>query len=984
MNGSNVKMGHSKSARRRMNRAVLSWTAAIAAALGCVSPEEDAREAPAGVISQAYTSGQNQLADGGFESGTSGFVGASGTVTVTRTTTSPIAGAGSLQLGLPGWGSTAYWLLDFPWNSGTFAQTFAIAAKVKVTSGQAGAPISVCALGYYQDAADQIIQCQDVDAGTRDVRDVTASIALDPARQLDRVYFWVRLNGNGPATLLVDQASAALFSSTPPVDPPAGGQELLPDGSFESAAVSFEVQGASTTVQRSTTTPIAGTASLRASFGSWGAQVYHLADFPWNSGTTGSSLRLRASVRIDSGTAGVPVAICPVAYYQDSAAEVSTCRDLDAGNRAVQAVDLTTPLDGNRELDRVYFRMRLNGTAPVVVTVDSASLLLASASGNPGTGGASGTGGATGTGGTAGTGGTSTGGAGGTGGGPAGTRTWDVVLRPHASVVGSTARVSFGLPLPPGVLTDASRITVQTTSGQAIAAFTRALAPWRAMPPPLARCSGVSGATPGVRSVLVQFDRTFTTAADQTVRLIVNAAPASSLPAETPVASTFRVVNEGTFTSAQQVQEPRVHALLPRELLACAGIGTLTARSGRTPAMAATDQAQLDFFGTAVNQFYDWPVEPQYRTDFVRHYEAWLFDRPQTFWNGHVRSGNFDMLREAFRMSHYYLGKIFRAGQCPAAVPATQCAGYFSLRSTADDPSKDEKYSYNEAMWTYYLLSGRSEPFDMINTLAVATRYGDSLFDVAQFPATATNNGGFTERNAGNGLLADVVDYEASGTTAARDRVSQAITRLRGIQQTPGGGVPFNGCFNYRGPDWETEYGFSPWMSSILAHALVRAYQATAHPDVPRMLVDLAQCLVQRGIYTTAYFGPSYDIPFYGGASTGTPRDLDGWPERQIEHAIDVAHVIAMGAVFTTDATQRAAFLAKVRNLLLAHEYNIGNWTRDTAGRPRFRLSNCAVDPAVNYTIPELTALECTYRKYQWYYHNTGGVEWALGGPMAL
>jgi hypothetical protein len=48
------------------------------------------------------------------------------------------------------------------------------------------------------------------------------------------------------------------------------------------------------------------------------------------------------------------------------------------------------------------------------------------------------------------------------------------------------------------------------------------------------------------------------------------------------------------------------------------------------------------------------------------------------------------------------------------------------------------------------------------------------------------------------------------------------------------------------------EWGFSPWMSSILGHSLLRAYHTLSDVRAREILINLADCVSRRGVY----FGP--------------------------------------------------------------------------------------------------------------------------------
>src|SRR5947209_3185616 len=93
----------------------------------------------------------------------------------------------------------------------------------------------------------------------------------------------------------------------------------------------------------------------------------------------------------------------------------------------------------------------------------------------------------------------------------AGTTLVPITLLPYPEVVGAgPVVVSFGLPLPPGLLTDPTQVAVLDPTGQEVAAHVRSLGNWQSIPPAAMLCSGLPApAAPGIRSVLVQFSYTF-------------------------------------------------------------------------------------------------------------------------------------------------------------------------------------------------------------------------------------------------------------------------------------------------------------------------------------------------------------------------------------------------------------------------------------------------------------------------------------------
>ena len=106
-------------------------------------------------------------------------------------------------------------------------------------------------------------------------------------------------------------------------------------------------------------------------------------------------------------------------------------------------------------------------------------------------------------------------------------------------------RVSFGLPLPPGVLTDPTRLRVLGPDGVEVPRYVKALGHWRGVPPKRLLCAGLPPPDkPGIRSLLVQFSHAPDTAPPTAVTVEVGAEKAArTLDSAVPVASTWRRVS---------------------------------------------------------------------------------------------------------------------------------------------------------------------------------------------------------------------------------------------------------------------------------------------------------------------------------------------------------------------------------------------------------------------------------------------------------
>jgi hypothetical protein len=105
--------------------------------------------------------------------------------------------------------------------------------------------------------------------------------------------------------------------------------------------------------------------------------------------------------------------------------------------------------------------------------------------------------------------------------------------------------------------------------------------------------------------------------------------------------------------------------------------------------------------------------------------------------------------------------------------------------------------------------------------------------------------------------------------------------------------------------------------------------------------------------------------PYYIAASYGTKRDVDPNLFSGFEHALDVSLPVALGAYFTTNATQRTALGNVAKQLLITHDQSIAYWTKEgddtiALGRSRYRT-----DPPW---------------KFGWQYKNSNAIGWALDG----
>lgn len=533
--------------------------------------------------------------------------------------------------------------------------------------------------------------------------------------------------------------------------------------------------------------------------------------------------------------------------------------------------------------------------------------------------------------------------------------------------------VSFGLPLPPGTLLNASNIRVRDSEGDYYPVYTESLGPWRQTPPKKFLC-GEAPADPGLRSVLIQFP---VDTANLSEDFFIEFGEPSGVDMfgenfgfvtdKTPIKDTWQITGSFLYTQADEIYQPKL--LVERDLnwLACANVTPLMGLSGNAPEMQYLDEAQKNFFYSYINDFRnhytDLPnsrpvTEEGDMVDLDRSSNnAWLYDRATTMYNVYMRTGRLDMLSAAHRAAYDYRKRLWSPERCAAVGAEDTCVGFFDVKNPSMPISwGDTKYSYAETMALAYWFTGWRGYKD-----AVAWVYDAWTVSSPAMGGTDITRPGrfYTERHSAYNFLGVVYYYELFGDQEALDILTQGVDVFRTIQTTPTSEGKVVPCFVH---DWENEgEGFSPWMTSLMSHSLLKVYHTTGMARVPTMLTDVAQCEVDWALTWAEDNGEQWRIPFYGAAAVGEPRDYDGWYEKQREHALDVAHAIALGAAFSNDPAQRSLFVEEVNNLLDTEELVLNDWTRNTDGRPKYRLA--------------------PIRKYAWLFKNsTHSISWLFAG----
>jgi hypothetical protein len=429
--------------------------------------------------------------------------------------------------------------------------------------------------------------------------------------------------------------------------------------------------------------------------------------------------------------------------------------------------------------------------------------------------------------------------------------------------IGGVQRINFGLPLPPGVLSNlAIRIRV---GGAEVPSGRRGLATWP------------DGSW---RAVQVQVEQDVA-AANLTVEL--GAAPTLPDLPLVPVVDTLIAETVGGVS----FMVPRVWVRLPAEWLSSSGVfGRLIPESASQLAPASTWARHCNYT--------QWNTLSFLNAGAQSAREYWLYDRGTVFYRGYARRGDLATLQSAYRETGLYFSRVTLAG-ASASLNLPQGAG------------TDAKYVYAQNLAYHYLLSGDDrfrEAAEGVATLA------DGLWD----PGYQAGQH-WTERHAGFTLLALVHaaqisdDRGADLWSRAQARVDAYLAVQSGYTETPAHTQAMARCFAHdkvaadEDGNYPANLVCSPWMSAILAEALDSYGLERGGND--RALVEAS--LIALGRRLAAADNVSGE---------GQPHyvlGVDGLavPDDYHEHWGEVAYVVALADLLSghTDAALGAAAL---------------------------------------------------------------------------
>lgn len=451
----------------------------------------------------------------------------------------------------------------------------------------------------------------------------------------------------------------------------------------------------------------------------------------------------------------------------------------------------------------------------------------------------------------------------------------EVTLAGRAANLGREV-VNFGLPLPPGFLSDPRNVRVVDGAGQELPTAVRALEPWR-----------IGGREGSIRSLLIQFTLDFSR--EQTQRIKVRFQPRRKHDSFVPV--------EETLIGKDGLDGPKVMALLPARWLCDSWIvGPQTPASESGSYRAYDDFVERNFPGSLA-----------YLNSKV--YSEWLFDRTTAYYKMFVRTGERKFFEAAYHAAHFV--RLHTKMDGPDA-------GIFTLKGA------DLKYVYPRAMHIHYLLTGDER---MREAAEIMAAYCDKNQDPVYQPASiAPSSIGadpergrkfWTLRHQSYGLLGILHGWELTGKRAYWVKARECVDAYYRHQQHPPDGRPPDGSLRQ---DWAlydpSEATFkgatSAWMMALLLDPLFHYWTLTGDRRVAEIVIKWCDFLDRQGMLpdgSKAY----YVINCFAGLD---PKEEASAPGPDMEmHNTEMAYTFALGSFFSKDPKRVAVYRKRFNDL---------------------------------------------------------------------
>lgn len=450
-----------------------------------------------------------------------------------------------------------------------------------------------------------------------------------------------------------------------------------------------------------------------------------------------------------------------------------------------------------------------------------------------------------------------------------------VPLVAHERALKRVLVAGFGMPFPPGYLTDANNLSLTDNTGRELPIYVKVLAHWA---PP------VPGA-PSIRAVLIQFQDYMSSSQPRQYTVHWGKPRRQNLPRGWPSRQDWLPVTDGSYPRGQ-VYDPPVWALLPPSWLDKCLLKGRFLTSRPHPSTDWVGKAQANYFGHTINQptlsSYDIAQQQKGRRfgyDYLTKYAPWLYDRSMAQFVLYLRTGRLDPLQAGHRSAQFYASQL-------------EPNGKFGLLEKKRDV--DLKYASQEGMTLDYFLTGDE------SLLAAAKRQVKTL--ESWDPTYSPQRTFWTERQLGIGLVASVASYEMTGDPMMLQKARHFFEVGYHMQLNPPPGAPRDGCLIHTAKQHGQRYDgwyCSPWMTALFFDAALRYYIITADPRVAESAILMGQFMVKTATYRfTVGKGKdtrTYIFPYYMVSSQNhTGHDIHD----DKMHALDTSKMVAMAYYF--------------------------------------------------------------------------------------
>lgn len=508
----------------------------------------------------------------------------------------------------------------------------------------------------------------------------------------------------------------------------------------------------------------------------------------------------------------------------------------------------------------------------------------------------------------------------------------NATMHPGSQVaINSPTTVVFSVPFPKGAVNDVQEIVVADKDGNEYASHIKATSYWHDF-------NGAPGGAPNsIRSALIAFETTLGGTTPVDIKIYYGAAKTLDMQfngkASDHWVSIAGEVNPDEYPAGENIKEPAVYVTLSKEWLAKSGVQANVSPFKSNPEWNWFDEAFYNFGKTAVNDVSS-HVTAAELIDYTTQAAPWLFDRAMTLYSLYLRTGELKWLRHAHRATQFFANHI-------------SAGGYIDLKSY-----DDLKYSYGQSFFTELLLVGDESMLTKIRAVATAA---DS------WPVNYSASLNFwTERHLTYALYADLIAWEATGESAYRTKVKNRVDAIRAHQTTPPAGTPDGSLLHTMNQhEGSIKSGLigSPWMTALLAGALLRYYTVSNDETALHIVSGFGDYVVNHALYRADVTSATLKgklLPWYLASSAHT--FTDSGPYADWEHVIDVMGLLIKSAWAKKQLSQDySAVMNTFNEMKPTGKSNLDYWHR--------------VDSDVNYG--KAVWRLAPPRKFSWWFGST-------------